>query len=92
LHIALSGCIKTFTRIKWGNIFSNEHRGLTDYNNRYHIEDTKRTHSRFEPIPCQCQMPCVSASDPWSEFDEDDSRVIVGLEDEISDAYWSFRD
>lgn len=92
LYITLSGCIKTSTRIKWEKIFSSEHRGLTNYNNRHRIEETKRTHSHFEPISCQGQMPCVSASDPWSEFDEDDRGVIVGLEGEISDAYWSFRD
>ena len=94
LRVTLSGCIKTSTRAKWMPILADERYATVDDDSRRRIAEIKQIHDEFMPISCNCSMPCSRADsfDPWSAFSEAEQRGIVGMGDEISEQYWSYRD
>lgn len=90
--ITMSGCVKDSTRAKWEPIFEAESKGLK-HDMTLQARAIRLGKRDSEPIPCNCSKPCPApAIDPFDRFDAGERRTIPGLQREIDEQYFSYRD
>ncbi|KAF1965680.1 hypothetical protein BU23DRAFT_604019 [Bimuria novae-zelandiae CBS 107.79] len=102
LKITMSGCIKDFTRTKWARNFKIvASTGLETTRILREVEVAKqeilRTRVEDLPIKCNCTLPCSATNLPTDGYNRFINnpllrRFVKGLDEEILENYWSFKD